>query len=405
MSIPDFFRRNIDAIGADSALRLYGAALVSLHVLTFYDWRVRSIDTRFAAGQRSICWPFFENCADYRLLGAEGIRIYLWFYLGLAVVGIFFFLRRRVAWGYGVLALLTVMAVLVWAQDFRLRLNQHYMALIISLVFLFLPNKRRLLQYQIVAFYFWAGLLKLDAEWLSGAALYRKPLGVPESLIPEACAYVVLLETCLIFGLFSRRRWLFRAAFAQLVLFHVTSWTVVGFYYPLLMLALLVIFPLSRVFPSEAPAPLFRRLLAGREPASTAVFLSLFSFFQTVPWLFPGDSALTGEGRLFALHMFDARVVCEGELVLHRAAGRIDRVPLRPRLPTRIKCDPIVYLNIGRAFCRRGCNRTDPCIAVDLSLRSRRQTDRELRPVVELDDLCKGGVQYDLWRTNSWIIK
>lgn len=405
MRIPAFFRRNFDAIAADGALRFYGAALASVHILTFCYWRVRAVDTRLAAGRPAVCWPFFENCADFRLLGAGEIRIYLWIYLGLAVLGVLLFLRRRVAWGWAVLALLTLMAVLVWTQDFRLRLNQHYMVLIVSLIFLLLPNKRRLLQYQIVAFYFWAGLLKLDPEWLSGAALYRKPLGVPESLIPAACAYVVILETIVVFGLFSRRPWIFRAALAQLLLFHATSWSVVGFYYPLLMLALLAIFPLARAYGSEEPAPGLRRLLAGREPASTAAFLSCFCFLQIVPWLMPGDSAITGEGRLFALHMFDARVECEAELVLHRAAGSIDRVPLRLRLPTRIKCDPIVYLNIGRAFCRRGCSPANPCISVDLSLRSRRRTDPELRPVIDLKDLCKGGTRYDLWRPNAWILK
>jgi len=405
MRVTAFFRKNIGEIRADPALRFYGSALAFLHVLTFLSWHRRPLENVIAAGRMPICWPFFENCAAYRLLDAGDVRAYLWVYLGLAVLGVLLFLLRRVSWAYGVLALLSLMAALVWLQDFQLRLNQHYMALIISLVFLFMPNKRRLLQYQIVAFYFWAGILKMNTEWLSGQALYAKPLGVPVSMLPEACAYVLVLETCLVFGVFARRAWIYRATLAQLVLFHLTSWTVVGFFYPMLMFAILSLFPLVRRFPSADEAPGPRRLLRGREPASTLAFLSVFSFLQIVPWLFPGDSAVTGEGRLFALHMFDARVICEGEAVLHRAAGRMDRLPLRPPVPLRIRCDPIVYLNLGRAICREGCSRTDPCISIDITLRSRRRTESALRPVMKIENFCQGGFAYDLWRPNRWIIK
>lgn len=405
MGMRAFFRRNIEAIGADPALRFYGAALAALHLLSFHNWRSPTIIKWITSHDFAVCWPFFERCIDHRYLGPDGMRVLLWVYLGLAVAGTLLFLLRRITAAYWILLLLNLVAVFVVAQDFRLRLNQHYMALIVSLVFLFLPGKRRLLQYQIVAFYFWAGVLKLNHEWLSGAALYRKPLGVPVGLLPEACAYVVLLETCLVFGVFARRAWIFYATLFQLILFHVTSWSVVGHFYPLLMFALLSIFPLARLLPSREPAPSLRRLLAGRESASTAILLSAFSFLQVIPWVFPGDSAITGEGRLFALHMFDARVVCEGRAVLHRTAGTIDVLPLRPRMAVRIRCDPIVYLNLGRAICREGCSPANPCRAIDIELRSRRRTEKALRPVMEIRDFCRRDIHYDLWRPNDWILK
>ncbi|MGH7960685.1 MAG: hypothetical protein ACRERD_02525 [Candidatus Binatia bacterium] len=333
------------------------------------------------------------------------MRYVLWFYLAAGVISVLLFCSQRsLPHAYWVLLALNLFKALLWLQDYRLRLNQHYMALWVTLIFLFLPNKRRLIQYQIVAFYFWAGTLKLNPEWLSGAALYSKPLGVPLQLVPAACAYVLVLELFVVFGLFAKNRWLFWGTFAQLLLFHVTSWTVVGFFYPTLMFGLLSIFPLARLLALPDASPGLRRLLTGREPASTAAFLSAFSLLQILPWFFPGDTAITGEGRLFALHMFDARIVCEAQATLHGTNGRTMTRPIILGLATRIRCDPIVYLSVGRTLCRTYQSRNG-FVDLDLLLQSRRSTETELRPVIDVKNFCHSGITYDLWRPNEWIRK
>ena len=55
--------------------------------------------------------------------------------------------------------------------DFRFRANQYYMATAIVAILLFWPHKRDALRILLVAFYFWAGTLKLNIEWLSGSTL------------------------------------------------------------------------------------------------------------------------------------------------------------------------------------------------------------------------------------------
>ena len=65
--------------------------------------------------------------------------------------------------------------------------------------------------------------------------------------VVAACAYVIVLELVVSWGLLARRAWIFWAAFAQFLLFHALSWQVVGFFYPLLMFAILTIFPVSRL--------------------------------------------------------------------------------------------------------------------------------------------------------------
>jgi len=400
-----WIRGNIDEIAADRALRIFGGLLAAQHVLTFLAWKTSFPAERFLGTDSvPLCWPFFENCADYRFLGAAGVRSVLWAYLAAGLVATALFSRRRLAApAYFMLLALNLFKALIWMQDYRLRMNQHYMAFFLVLVFLFLPGKRRLLQYQIVAFYFWAGTLKINPEWFSGAALYRKPLGVPLSLVPASCTYVVFLELLISFGMLARHRLVFWASFAQFALFHVVSFTVVGFFYPLLMFTALAIFPLARLVPSPEPPVSVDRLFSAAELRSTHAYLAGFSLLQVLPLLFPGDTAITGEGRLFALHMFDAQVVCNATATVRGSRSPPERVPILLPLAARIRCDPIVYLSAGRDLCRRSRAARPDFTDLDVFLESRRRTDRSFRPVIDHKDFCSRTPTYDLWRHNVWI--
>jgi hypothetical protein len=391
-------RRNAEAIAADPALRLYGCALALLHVLAFLHWRHgQDIVTLLDPRTDPICWPFFETCHAYRVLDRAGLTAVLRGYLALALLTAALFVPRRLtraAWW--ALLLLNVVKVLLLVQDYRLRLNQHYMTLWVSAAFLLLPDKRWLIPRLIVAFYVWAGVLKLDRDWLSGAALRGEtPMFVPPDWVPAACAYVVVLELLVVLGLLARRAWIFWPSFAQVLMFHLVSWPIVRFFYPTLMWAILAIFPLARALPAPvAPRP------SGRPVACAA--LALFSAVQILPWLYPGDTAVTGEGRLFALHMFDASVACRASATLHDRDGGSRTIPLNPFLPSRIHCDPIVYLGLGDGLCRRLAH--DPAFAdLDLVLRAGRTRERKLETIVAIDAFCRTRPPYDLWRHNAWI--
>jgi hypothetical protein len=401
-----FFRRNVEEILSDPVLRVYGVVLAFVHVLTFFFWRRGTpLHAVLPVGTTPICWPFFEECHRFRFLTATGVEVVLWSYLGLALLAMALFARRStVRFAYVCLLLLEVAKILVIVQDYRLRMNQHYMAFFVALVFLALPGKRRLAQYLIVLFYFWAGTLKFNRDWLSGEVIGVRRTWLPAALVPAAAAYVIVLECVLVFGLFSRRRWLFWGTLGQLLLFHVMSYRITGFYYPSLMVGLLSIFPLSRTMGDHADHPSLAALWTGREALPTYAFLTGFSILQLVPHMFPGDSAITGEGRLFALHMFDARVVCEAHVTLHDGQGGSRRLRVAARAPTRVRCDPIVYLSVARALCRQGAEH-GRWRDLDLSLRSRRASDAALKPVVELDGFCQRSVSYDVWRPNPWILR
>lgn len=393
----NWLRGNIDEIRNDPVLRAYGIFLALTHVLTFvFWWRTYDLVSLLTDGD-AICWPFWGDCFRYRFLSADGVYWLLRAYLLLSLLSLGLFARRKwVGAAWWVFLFLNLLKLGIVLQDFQLRLNQHYMAGLACMAFLLVPGKRRFLKILVAFFYFWAGILKLDVEWLSGAALYRPLWFFSGPWLPVVCTYVVVLEIVLVWGVLSRRPWLFWATLAQLFVFHVMSWPVVGYFYPTLMFCLLTIYPMDFVRPSAEGD-------ARRIGALGFVFLGVFSFAQLVPHFMPGDSALTGEGRLFGVHMFDALVQCEAYAVLKGTDGTTRRKNLHRQMAARIHCDPIVYWNRARELCRspdRGVNFSD----FDLILNSRRSTEPAFKPVIDLKNFCASSPAYRVWRHNEWIL-
>ena len=407
-----YVERQIAEIRRDPALRCYGVAMAFLHVVSALWWLDQRAIGFIHSAAEPICWPIVPACERLRVLGPAPLSwLLLAYLLAPVVVGLLFASERHTRTAYWGLVGLTVFKAAVMLLDFRLRMNQHYMAFAVTLAFLFAPAKRNTLRVLVMLFYFWAGTLKLNWEWLSGAGLYRPVWLFSGAGVVAACAYVVVLELGVSWGLLARRAWIFWGALAQFVVFHVFSWPVVGFFYPLLMFAILTIYPMARLVPPREPvdAPAGPGLLAsfwrGRERGATYAVAAAFSLLQLTPYAFPGDHALTGEGRLYALHMFDARPVCTGYADLHHVDGTTTRRDLKLRLDTRIACDPVVFWNRARTLCReRGADGLATVRELDLYLWARRATQAELRPVIAVTGFCGRDVRYNPFWHNGWIL-
>jgi hypothetical protein len=259
----------------------------------------------------------------------------------------------------------------------------------------------------LVLFYFWAGTLKVNWEWISGAALYRPLWFFTGRGVIVACAYVVLMELVVSWGLLARRSWIFWSAVAQIALFHVMSWAVVDFFYPVLMFLLLSIVVLDRLYPRPGTSARAQSLDVGslvRGQARWATYVTgmVFTAFQLTPLAFPGDRTITGEGRLYALHMFDARVVCEAWAVATAADKSESRIDLHARTLPRMNCDPIVVIGRARNLCMRLSQSGAPA-NLRVRLQSRRSTEAELQTVIDQPAFCTSDVRYNPFRHNAWI--
>jgi hypothetical protein len=211
------------------------------------------------------------------------------------------------------------------------------------------------------------------------------------------------MELGISWGLLASRAWIFWAALAQISLFHVMSWAIVDFFYPLLMFLLLSIYPLVRLWPPGDRRGLLEPLWRGRlRPAVYAPAVA-FSLLQLTPHAFPGDRAITGEGRLYALHMFDARVYCEAYASVRAHDGRVRRVDLQLTHMPRIDCDPIVIFNRARNLCTGRRRLATDVADLDLHLLARHATDPAFHDVINVPRFCESGLRYTPFRHNEWI--
>ncbi|MBK6697372.1 MAG: hypothetical protein IPG50_35055 [Myxococcales bacterium] len=407
MNVAGWFAARGEATFGSPALRAFGAVLAALHVLTAHAWFRQKHIVSLVSGEDVVCWPLFADCWRLRAHLTPGlVRTFVGAYVALALLALWAILRRRSALAFASFVATFVVGLAIYSLDYRLRFNQSYMLSWVIVVLLLAPRKLVALQALLPLFYFWAGTLKMNSEWISGSALYAKPSLVPDALIPAACVYVLVLELAIVWGLYSKRTSVRLLVLAQLALFHAVSFAVVGFFYPLLMFGLLALFPIVwRLAPDEtlsvSAISAVSHAGAWRTAAAVAV---VFSLFQLVPYTFPGDPGLTGEGRLFALHMFDAKVECEGGAVMTTSAGERRFVPLiNLNLEYRVRCDPIVIVGTAERLCRLLAARGDAA-RVDVSVDARRSNVPRMAPLVRKEDFCAGPVEYSMLRHNPWIV-
>jgi len=127
----------------------------------------------------------------------------------------------------------------------------------------------------------------------------------------------------------------------------------------------------------------------------------LFSIAQLFPRAFPGDPTITGEGRVFALSMFDAPVECRASLTYEHSDRQI-RIPLvAPYLTTRVWCDPIVYMSLAKNFCQRNVERG--LGSIGLRLETKKGDEALYRRVIDVRDACSASVSYSMLHHNWWI--
>jgi hypothetical protein len=388
---------------SDLVIDAYRWAVLATHAavfLYFVDTNILAILTKDV---EPLCWPYFQTCSQIRFATITPIKIMmvLYFCLILATALALAAKRYQVYWAL-MLALNGYLFALV-SLDYRFRGSEFYELFWLNAVFLFWPTKRWAIPLILVSFYFWAGILKLNYEWLSGSVLYHPLYIIPMRLAWVACAYVVILEITLIWGLLAkaaRIRWL---ALSQVVLFHVESLSQIHWFYALLMAAMLSWFVIEWTASKDQPIVSLANVWRGRAPRSAYVLLAMFAGFQIAPYFFHGDKTLEGQGGILALHMFEARQVCDVHALAHHRDHSSDDIDLLlPELAPRLVCDPIVYFDRMTNLCRS--NATDPNFAdADFVMHARRTTDATMTTIADEVNFCSRHETYRIFSNNSWM--
>jgi hypothetical protein len=377
----------MNEIYSHKSLRIYGCFLAFTHLLTAYFWldmywgHIPHFTDAFP-----ICWPHLQGCEAWGRLSPRGLFAIISVYSGLAGLAGWLFIYKPRA-GFWLLALVSLMKFGLFQLDYRLAGNYHYMHFWVLAAYFLIPQRALTIRFLLMGFYLGAGILKLNKEWLTGAAIWENPY-LSGTVLKAGCWYVAALELVLVFGLLSKRRWIFWATLGQLFLFHAVSYLIVSYYYPLMLMSLLSIFILAKG----------EELNFADLRLPSRLFLALFAFAQILPFLLGGDRAVDGRGRLVALNMFDASTQCEFEAIAHFKNGEV-KLPRLYQLEERLKCDPHVLLTEAQWRCRR-LMAMPGFESLNVSLKSKRKTDPEFRRIFSFENFCREPHHMNFW---GWI--
>ncbi|QEG01909.1 Vitamin K-dependent gamma-carboxylase [Stieleria maiorica] len=279
---------------------------------------------------------------------------YLMAFLALLIAaGVFF---RAAAWGFALIF------TYVFLLDASYYVNHYYLTCLLSFLLASSPAGRAwsidtyskaevsvatipawpmvVLRFQMGVVYFFAGIAKIDADWLSGVPMrmfmesrLNHELSSSFHFLPVAAAWSGMLFDLLIAPalLFNQTRWL---AIGVATTFHLTNWFLFHIdFFPFLAILLTFMFLPDRIWRS-----LQNRILSGgqtyvgRAPrgAVTTVLTVFFAVQLLVPlrgYLIPGNATWTGEGNRFAWRMMLCDKSSTGEIFAITDSGR-NKVPV-----------------------------------------------------------------------------
>jgi len=400
--IKNFFLSQFKEIEESDALRAYGGVLSLIHGVVSLAWWSNRVWFTLSDRINPLCRPYFADCYKWRIWSEDFIFAYLtvYFFLGLAAA-LLFFLSVKVKPAYFLLVALNVLSIFLSVQD--IRVSGGNLLIFLNMAYLFWPAKKQIIPLVILASYFTAGMMKLSPEWLSGGALgAMRPLNVPIHTVQTGCIYSVLLELLLAPLLLAKSLTARISTLAQLILFHgISSWWV-GPFPPIISLLVVSYFPISWWKAADEEDFFAWPLRRSRLFVSTYFALGAFALTQLTPIFFPGNTDITGEGKLLSLEHYEAQTLCDVFFLGHTESGSVELTPAVSGLDPWSKCDPLVYYDLATNLCRNFSS--DPnFIDLDVLMVSRRSSDWDYRPVLQIEKFCHQGLAYGFLTHNSWI--
>ncbi len=361
----------------------YGIALNFISFLTVYFWWQGYVETNSTA----YCWYYFSNCETLRNFIAHNHQYFCGAIACTAIFSIFGFASRRTKVAYWLLLLGLALKFLMFSQDYRLMGNYHFMHFLVVLFYLFVPNKIKSIYFLIPLFYIAAGFLKINPEWLSGSAMLKE-IFFPKALQYWAFLFVIPLELLMapliyVVPFKSKAWWLIISSF---LIFHLISWQVVGYFYPITMFLIL-----SFYFLITAPPQKFTK------PIAPALLLILFALQIFRVFAYP-NSNIDGIGRSFSLNMLDGKPSCLNQVIIRSGTNTILTNYVPETNAPRIKCDPLIYA----AYLNELCHKLAPQTEVDFSLQTRLQSETHFHDVLNIQNVCAKKFSVNMLGRVSW---
>ena len=378
INISDLNTRRSDLVA------LYSSMVLGF-ILNLSSWFGGKIAT--TNGYEIICSRFIQNCEKFIFL--EGTptswndQIFHFIIFLFLVFSVYFFIKGK----HKKSALLLVPPLIIEGLFGFVLFEQSSIPFIYyhffpCIIFLFSKNPFNDLKWMIVLLYILAGWVKLDEGWLAGGYFHNLELGLPlisSSLITPISILVTVMELSsgLLLCKIARVKGIYLKFF---YIFHLYSFILVGYRYPLLCLPLLY-FTFSISQATYRPTKFFNFVA------------SILILFNLLPHLIDSNYKLTDQGNSLALNMFDANRQSFSKMTIHNKNGDKEVIEKNTtHAYDRVK--PYHYWFIAKKKCGEGIEKIS--WELDISLNG-----GAFWRVVDLEDICL--VSFKPLSKNSWI--
>ncbi len=369
--------------------------LLFAHFITAIYWLKGKVWLRFANENYEVaCVPVFRNCFELAFENLFYVQSIFYIYALFCVIGLFLVLFDKTKIYMLIFYSLTFFKVLVLLSRYNFMGNYHTMHLSLSILTILSLGSFHFYRLGLILQYVFAGLLKLNIEWLSGAALVSYSTYMLSGFWHTlSLAYVPVLELILIWGLLSQNVLLRRVTLLQLIIFHLYSVLIVGFYYPLIMMGLLLPIVINEFTNDDSGLLKYSFTTLNDLQFGNSNFrrrASIFFIMLMIVWnisskFYGIDPSMDGNIRYETLNMLDSKLKCQHTLLEEKSDGSIVALNI-PKIVNflRIHCDAIVYDTFLQRLCQK-----NPNSKFLFYLESARTTDKEYTLVRTYNNVCK----------------
>ena len=372
-------------------LLLLGWYLQFAQWVRFSDFTINAVE----AG-RHLCWPFFQGCGDWYFLSSfPHVNTHgLFFAVLLGLLGLvsFFLIRRSYTYAHMVMLFFFVFEIAVLLLSMRLAINYWYYHALMAALFLLPAAKLTLMRFGVVLLYFLAGTLKLDDGWLQGnyfKALSEGLYFVPDTLIPLATNGVIVMQLFFVWFLLSPNKTYRYTALAIFSLFHLYSSLYVGYLFPTVTFAMVLVLFIS----NEKRVPIRELLRRGKRGPAILLLVIAISLIQ---YVIPGDARITGEGNRLGMYMFEANYQCSSRMVVYGREGEILSEDTSETFSSNQRCDPYAHFFYFKQLCAQDSNIQRIAWTLDTSING-----GDFMRIVDEEDAC--ALEYRPLQHNAWI--
>jgi hypothetical protein len=386
---------SVDEISRDTTLKwLSGAILLGFH-LAFFDWMYSfSTTVKAVTDSAYVCWPIFQSCKSLIFLStlSEGYSqsiLYMGLFGLLAAAVYAIYLQR---WDFVHLIIFVLLLFKIYftaiSYDFKSNINFAHSAL--CFIYLLCPHKRFFAQLFWVTGSFVSTAAKIHPSWLLGQHFTSLKMDIAilpngsEALLPT---FAILTQMLGAWFLMSSNRFAQRLVLSLFALLYVQYGVQVGYRFPVVELAVLLILFGPWYEPSPRP-PLSRSAIPGW------ITIAALAVLQLAPHLAQAGQRVTNEDNMADIfgwpYLFELNQQCSGEVRLGEQIVRSFE-----QVDARFWCNPYRFWFRAKASL---------CSAASQKYRityRRSVNGNPFKEIVNEDDLCS--LTYKPFVRNAWI--